>query len=474
MAPEADTKSKRAIASLRLRSTGPGRGETATGRRMLAPLLRLSARKAPLAGIVARWLKSSLWPKGSRRMSLIWQIVVIIVACWVALQAAFITGLTVAGARRKRRQLAAGFPHPELAEAKVGENHLRIYDYGRDLYDAMLAAIDEARERIYIESFIWKDDEIGREIKARLIAKAEQGVQVYVIFDVFGNLVVPRAFKQFPPVVHTLRFAPWRHVWRLIDPRVYALDHRKILVVDGAVGFIGGYNIGDLYATQWRDTHLRIEGPAAQDLAQSFVDFWNLFTRKRHHITKYHQRHFDPTITFRGTNAMRLVFPIRDMYMEAFDRAQSHIMLTNAYFIPDHNLLEALTEAATRGVEVHVLLPWQSNHILADWGARSYFSRCLRAGIRIWGYEGAMIHAKTCTVDGIWSTIGTANLDRLSAVGNYELNVEVYSQELAQRMEALFEADQTNAFEITAEFWRKRAWYAKLGERILAPLQVML
>jgi cardiolipin synthase len=407
-----------------------------------------------------------MWP--------IWQIIVGIVAVWVALQVIFVTGISIAGARRKRRLLPAGFPHPALPEANVGKNHLHVYDFGRDLYDAMLGAIDGAKERIYFESFIWKDDEIGREFKARLIAKAEQGVQVYVIFDVFANLVVPHAFKRFPSIVHTLRFAPWRRIWRLIDPRVYALDHRKLLVVDGAVGFIGGYNIGALYATQWRDTHLRIVGPAAEDLAQSFVDFWNLFTPKRNHITKHHQRHFDPTITLRGTNAMRLVFPIRDMYLEAFDRAQSHIMLTNAYFIPDHNLLESLTGAASRGVEVHVLVPWQSNHILADWGARSYFARCLRAGVHIWGYEGAMIHAKTCTVDGVWSTIGTANLDRLSAVGNYELNVEIYSQELAQRMEALFQIDQSNSFEITNDFWHKRPWYAKLGERVLSPLQVLL
>jgi cardiolipin synthase A/B len=407
-----------------------------------------------------------MWP--------IWQIVVGIIALWVALQVAMVTALSLSATRRKRRQLPAGFPHPTLPEANVGANHLHIYPYGHDLYEAMLAAIDEAKECIYMESFIWKDDVIGREFKAHLTAKAEEGVAVYVIFDVFGNLVVPRAFKQFPPIIHALRFAPWQHVWRLFDPRVYALEHRKLLVVDGNVGFIGGYNIGALYATQWRDTHLRVIGPAAMDLAQSFVDFWNRFAHKRNHITKYHPRHFDPTITLRGTNAMRLVFPIREMYLDAFDRAQKHILLTNAYFIPDHTLLEALTEAAGRGVEVHVVLPWQSNHILADWGARSYFEKCLRAGVHIWGYKGVMIHAKTCTVDGIWSTIGTANLDRLSAVGNYEINIEIYSQELAQSMELLFTSDQINAFEITAGFWHKRPWYIKLSERILAPLQVMM
>jgi cardiolipin synthase len=404
----------------------------------------------------------------------IWQIVVGIIALWVAVQAAIISVLSLSARRRKRRQLTAGFPHPRLPEATVGTNHLHLYPYGQELYAAMLAAIDEAKERIYLESFIWKDDGIGREFKAHLRAKAEAGVAVYVVFDVFGNLFVPRAFKQFPPNIHTLRFAPWRHVWRLFDPRVYALDHRKLLVVDGKVGFIGGYNIGARYATQWRDTHLRIIGPAAMDLAQSFVDFWNRFTGKRQHITTYHPRHFDPTITLRGTNAMRLVFPIREMYLDAFDRAQKHILLTNAYFIPDHTLLESLTEAARRGVEVHVVVPWQSNHIVVDWAARSYFERCLQAGIHIWGYKGVMIHAKTCTVDGIWSTIGTANLDRLSAVGNYEINVEIFSQKLAQSMETLFAVDQTNAFEITGSLWHKRPWYVKLSERMLRPLQFLM
>ncbi|HLY30480.1 MAG TPA: phospholipase D-like domain-containing protein, partial [Ktedonobacterales bacterium] len=258
------------------------------------------------------------------------------------------------------------------------------------------------------------------------------------------------------------------------DPRTYALDHRKLLIVDGHTSFIGGYNIGSLYATEWRDTHLRIIGPAAQDLAQSFVDFWNHFTPKSQRITTYHPRHFDPTIAPRGNNAARLTFPIRDMYIDAFDRAQKRILLTNAYFIPDHTLLESLTAAAERGVETHVLLPWKSNHILADWAARSYFEACLQAGIHIWGYKGAMIHAKTCTVDGVWSTIGTANLDRLSAVGNYEINVELYSHELAAQMEQLFARDQTYAFEITREYWHQRPWYMKVSERILAPLQFAL
>ncbi|HEV2457270.1 MAG TPA: phospholipase D-like domain-containing protein [Ktedonobacterales bacterium] len=393
----------------------------------------------------------------------------------LTLQAAIVTVLSVVVARqRKRRRLAEGFPHIHLHEVTVGENHLRVYDYGRDLYDAMIAAIEYAKECIYVESFIWKDDPVGQEFKEHLARKAREGVAVYVIFDSFGNLVVPRAFKCFSPEIHTMEYHALTRPWHFFDPRRYALDHRKLLVVDGRIAFIGGYNIGNLYATEWRDTHLRIRGPAAADLAQSFVDFWNNASRKRNRIKRHYQRRFDPLIALHGTNAMRLTFPIRDMYIEAIDRAERRILLTNAYFIPDHILLEALKAAAERGVEVHVLLPWHSNHIIADWLARGYFMDCLRAGIRIFGYQGAMIHAKTCTIDGQWSTIGTANLDRLSSVGNYEINVEIYSAELADQMEQLFENDKTNAFELTVEKWITRPWYAELSERVLAPLRFAL
>ena len=393
----------------------------------------------------------------------------------LTMQAAIVTVLSVVvGRQRKRRRLLEGFPHIHLSEVTVGENHLRTYDYGRDLYDAMIAAIEYAKECIYLESFIWKDDAVGRELKEHLARKARAGVAVYVIFDSFGNLVVPRAFKRFPPEIHTMEYHALTRPWHFFDPRRYALDHRKLLVVDGRIAFIGGYNIGSLYATEWRDTHLRIRGPAATDLAQSFVDFWNNAARKRNRIKRHYQRRFDPLIALHGTNAMRLTFPIRDMYIEAIDRAERCILLTNAYFIPDHILLEALKAAAERGVDVQVLLPWASNHIVADWLARGYFTVCLSAGIRIFGYRGAMIHAKTCTIDGQWSTIGTANLDRLSSVGNYEINVEVYSSELARQMEQLFECDKTNAFELTLETWIARPWYAEISERVLAPLRFAL
>ncbi len=398
----------------------------------------------------------------------------------VALQAVVVLTLQAVSILRRQKH-TGGFPHPQLGPVAVGENALQymsentlqIYDYGRNLYDAMIEAIDAARETIYLETFIWKDDAVGRRFKEHLERKANEGVDVYVIFDSFGNMVVPRKFKQFPPTIHTLKYHAIKWPWQMFDLRRYALDHRKLLVVDGKISFIGGFNIGSLYATEWRDTHLRIEGPASADLAQSFADFWNREVPPGERITRHYPRHFDPLINLRGTNAMRLTFPIRDMYIEAIDRAEHSIRLTNAYFVPDRSLFGSLKEAAQRGVDVQVLVPWISNHVVVDWLTRGYFTESLQAGIRVWGYRN-MLHAKTCTIDGEWSTIGTANLDRLSSVGNYEINVEVYDSDLAHEMEELFKCDTVNAFELKLDEWNCRPWYKRLGEFILAPLRVFL
>ncbi|HLG75625.1 MAG TPA: phospholipase D-like domain-containing protein [Ktedonobacteraceae bacterium] len=381
--------------------------------------------------------------------------------------------LLLIAALRDRRKRPVRFLHRQLDEVTVGNNRLQLYSYGRDLYDAMLDAIDHAQESIYLESFIWKDDEVGWEFKTHLAKKAEEGVDVYVIFDSVGNLVVPRAFKSFHPAIHVLEFHSIRNLSHIFDPRRYSLDHRKLLIVDGHTSFIGGYNIGSLYATSWRDTHLRICGPASADLAQSFTDFWNRSKRDQK-ITRHYQRTFDPLLTLHGNDALHLTFPIRDMYIESINRAEKKILLSNAYFVPDHILLDALKAAAGRGVDVCILVPWVSNHVLADWVSHGYFQECLEAGIHVLGYLPAMLHAKTCTIDGQWSTVGTANLDRLSSIGNYEINIEVYSAAFAQQMETLFGYDTTNVLELNLDEWKSRSWYTKLSERILAPWRFIM
>jgi cardiolipin synthase len=402
------------------------------------------------------------------------RVVLWILGAYFALQVLTILTLQGLALLRKARKPLHGFPVPHLAETRVGENTLRIFSQGQALYAAMLADIDAATETIYLESFILKGDAFGRELRKHLEIKAAQGIAVYVIFDAFANLLVRPSFKRFPKSIHLLRYHGVRKLWHVVDPRRYVVDHRKLLVIDGAIGFTGGFNLGTRYATDWRDTHVRISGPAAADLAQSFAEFWNRQGPPGDPIARHYPRTFDARISLWSTDALRLTFPIRAMYIRAIDRAERSILLTNAYFVPDRHLMGALRAAAKRGVDVRVLVPWNSNQILIDWMARGYFSFCLNSGIRVYGYRRAMIHAKTCTVDGQWSTIGTANLDRLSSVGNYELNVEVYSDVLAAQMEALFACDKTNARELLLEEWNKRGFFARLSERILAPLRVAM
>lgn len=377
--------------------------------------------------------------------------------------------------RRKVRPKRTVFPHTAPEKFMVGDSETTVYTYGVDLYDDMLTAIRGARRRVLFESYIVKNDRVGREFKQALIDAAARGVEVYVIYDGFANLVVPRSFFDFPPGVHVLRYPAFRPEVLLLNIRKSGRDHRKILTVDSEVGFVGGYNVGLIYATEWRDTHMRLRGPAVWELENAFVDFWNM--NRRHgqpELDMVGDPVWDPRFRVQRNVPEQVIYPIRAMFLEALDRAKEHALLTQAYFIPDRELQRVLIEAAGRGVDVNVLVPESSNHVLADWLSRGQYKTLLRGGVRLWLYQNAMVHAKTATVDGQWSTIGTANMDRLSLVGNYEINVEIFDEGLAEHMEKVFENDLANARELTEEEWRGRPLVVKLGELLLAPWRPLL
>ena len=390
-------------------------------------------------------------------------------------QALVIGALLLIDLQRKRFRSQGRFPRTQPAPIVVAGSELQVFTYGRDLYAAMLTAIRQARHEILLETFIWKDDRVGCEFKDELYRAAGRGVAVYVVFDGFANLVVPAGFQRFPPPVYALRYPIVSWPWHPLHVRSYARNHRKVLVVDSDIAFVGGYNIGARYATEWRDTHVRVKGPSAWELENAFVDFWNAHRGRRlPRLPERVSRTWEPRINVHRNDPPMLMFPIRSMYLEAIDRAQRHIRMTHAYFIPDRVVLRALLQAAARGVDVQILLPETSNHIVADWLARGYYTQCLRAGIRLLLYQHAMVHAKTATIDGIWSTIGTANMDRLSMVGNFELNLEFYDGALARQMEQIFANDASNTRELTLATWQRRSLLEKLAETILMPLRPLL
>lgn len=379
---------------------------------------------------------------------------------------------------RKRRQPGGfrGFPVTPPTTVTVANNTLTTYTDGYALYDDMITAIDQADEYVYFETYLWKNDKIGQAFKNALIAAAARGVEVYIVYDSFGNTVVNPLFYLFPrmPSLHVLRFPVFRPELFAFGIRGLGVDHRKLLVVDGVTGFVGGYNIGKLYAQTWRDTHLRIVGPSVWELDSSFASFWNTFKKSRHPgLPDQGARQWEARIRSVANTPHRLLFPIRGLYLDVLDRATKRIWITQAYFIPDKEIMQGLIRAARRGVDVKILIPERSNHVIADWVSRVYYSKLLDAGVELWLYQHAMIHAKTATIDGRWTTIGTANIDRLSMTGNFEINLEVYSNEQAQCMENIFRKDLTTSRRLTKEEWHRRNIFARIAEQLLAPFYLI-
>ena len=398
---------------------------------------------------------------------------------FLGVQLALAVGMSLVDSYRRRGKKPKPFPTTAPTTVSIGEGTVTTYTFGRDLYDDMLAAINGARRQVLLETYIWKGDEVGEAFKRALAAAAERGVEVYVIYDGFANLVVSPRFKHFPSSIRVLRYPVYTAGLRFWELRRYGRDHRKILVVDEEVGFVGGYNIGAPYATEWRDTHVRITGEGVWDLKRAFADMWNLNRRR---LIGHSSRpllletasSWESRIRFTRNVPRLWMFPIRSMYLDAINRATSRIWMTHAYFLPDQDLVDAIKDAARRGVDVRLLLPLKSNHIVADWISRGYFSQLLGAGVRIFRFREAMVHAKTSTIDGSWSTVGTANIDRLSLQGNYEINVEIIDRGMADTLEKIFLTDQDNCLELTIGEWEARDLHRKFTESVLAPLRPLL
>src|SRR4051794_24570682 len=394
-------------------------------------------------------------------------------------------GMSLVDSYRRRGKRGKPFPTRTAQETLVGEGTVTTYTFGQDLYDDMLAAIEGAKKQVLLETYIWKGDAVGQRFKKALIDAANRGVEVRVIYDQFANFVVRPTFKRFPPNVKVLAFPVYSAGWRFFDLRRYGRDHRKILVVDETAAFVGGYNLGTAYATEWRDTHCRITGPGVWDLARAFADFWNLHREKSRLIPRRRRRAtpmllmttastWEPRIRVHRNVPRLWMFPIRSMYIEAINRASTNIWMTAAYFCPDQDFVDAIKDAAARGVDVRLILPLKSNHIVADWISRGYFSQLINAGVRVFRFRDAMVHAKTATIDGTWSTVGTANVDRLSLQGNYEINIEVIDENFAATLEEIYRADESNSLELTQGEWEARDLHRKFTEAILGPLRPLL
>src|ERR687896_1942654 len=253
-----------------------------------------------------------------------------------ALQAVTVGVLVALAELRKRRQgPREGFPWEDQPEIRMesSKDRLKIYAYGVSLYEAMLDEIEAAQDEIFVGTFIWKADEVGRRFVDALARKAGQGVEVYVVFDGLANVLVPPSFKRFPAKIHRMHFRPLSGPAKILNPRNVFRFHRHVMSVHGRVAFLGGYNIGTLYAAGWRDTHVRVRGRVVHEVESSFVDFWNAHrSYDLPALEPVRERDWNPDIRVRLNDPYLRIFPIRGMYLDAIARANQRICLTHAYF----------------------------------------------------------------------------------------------------------------------------------------------
>jgi cardiolipin synthase len=382
--------------------------------------------------------------------------------------------------------------HLAVEEALVGSplttgNRLRLLQDGPATYEAMLAAIASARDHVHMETYILDDDEVGRRFAQALIGKRSEGVPVRVLRDSVGTRGTPAAFfeRLAAAGVQVLVFNPANPLQALEDSKDWApnqRDHRKLLIVDGTQAFLGGINISSVYSggstgrnprprpdgsLAWRDTDVQVEGPAVVELQKLFLAAW---AQQRGEPPA--AGHFFPARRSAGREVVRVIGssptePFSLIYatlLSAIDSAETSVQITNAYFVPDPQLLEALEAASRRGVAVTLILPSQTDSWLVFQAGRQHYDRLLAAGVRIFERRGAVLHSKTALIDGVWSTVGSTNLDWRSFLHNHELNIVVLGPDFGGQVQAMFERDLALSDAVDLTRWRQRGLGTRLKE----------
>jgi len=388
--------------------------------------------------------------------------------------------------------------HLAIEESIVGSpltigNKVLLLKDGPATYQAMLAAILKARDHINMETYILEDDEVGQRFAQALIDKQKQGVQVNLIRDSVGTLGTPAAFfKQLTDSgIEILEFNPVNPLAARTGWEVNQRDHRKLLIVDGRTAFLGGINISAVYSggpfskgkdkvarpenqLAWRDTDLQLTGPVVAEFQKLFLETW-----EGQEGRPLQAKNYFPKLRKAGREVVRAIGSTPDesysliyaTLLSAIASAETSVYITNAYFVPDPQLLEALEASAARGVDVTLILPSTTDSWLVFHAGRGYYDRLLRAGVKIYERHGVLLHSKTALIDGVWATVGSTNLDWRSFLHNRELNAVVLGQEFGRQVQAMFEEDLAQSDAITLEAWKRRSlqlrakeWYARAWE----------
>jgi cardiolipin synthase len=370
-------------------------------------------------------------------------------------------------------------PFQDPGEHFVDGNQVRLLRNGEVAFPEMLSAIAGAERQILLEMYWFGSDGIGRRFAAALAAAAQRGVEVAIIYDAVGSVgtsddMFVELERAGAEVIEFNPIAPWKHRFRL--SRLTRRDHRKILVVDGRVGFTGGINIADYWLPLddggggWRDDMVRIDGPAVAGLRDCFARVWGRLRGRKLALVGFPGQ---PLGAFRpgGGQAVRVLgqhyfrtrHEISRSYLYYLRAAAKRIFIANSYFVPDGRVLRALGRAARRGVDVRIIVPGQSDVDIVRHASRAVWGRLLRAGVRIFEWDESVLHTKSAVIDGSWSTTGTFNFDYLSLQMNLEVNLSVLDARFATTLEGSFLDD----FERCREVFLADFRFRPLGQRIL-------
>jgi cardiolipin synthase len=369
-------------------------------------------------------------------------------------------------------------------------NRVTLLQNGPNTYAAMLGAIADAHDHIDMEAYIFEDDDAGRQFADTLLAKQRSGVQVNLIRDSVGTLGTPRAFfdRLQAAGIQVVEFNPVNPLRAKAGWDVNQRDHRKLLVVDGKTAVLGGINISSVYSGSsarlggpektsslpWRDTDLQIDGPVVASLQKLFLESWD--TQEGPPLAP---RDYFPSLAAQGREVVRAIGSGPDQavnqnyvtLISAINSAERDILLTNAYFVPDPQLIRALVAAVARGVDVKMIVPSVTDSWLVFHAGRSHYATLLRGGVKIYERREALLHAKTALIDGVWATVGSTNLDWRSFLHNQELTAVILGPEFGEKMREAFEHDLAASDRITLEAWERRPvstrakeWFSRLWE----------
>lgn len=361
-------------------------------------------------------------------------------------------------------------------------NRSEIYNNGQDTYAAMLAAIRSAKYHIHLSSYIVRDDGVGREFQQALILKAQQGVKVRLLYDGIGSIKLSDSYIRILEEggVECACFFPLRPSF--LKKRMNYRNHRKIIVVDGRIGFVGGINVGDEYIGKhprlgyWRDSHVRLEGDSVYWLQEVFLKDWAIATREQPDDPAFFPEHdckYDESVQIVPAWPNRKGDAVHDTVFAMVTSAKERVWITTPYFIPSAGIAMALQDAAMSGIDVRIIIPDVPDTWLVHFATLSYIEEMIRSGVRVWKYKKGFVHAKTLVMDRYVTVVGSANMDLRSFYSNFEINAHLFDSAAITRVEDDFLKDMKDSEEINLQKFLNRPRSQKVKEalaRILSPL----